>query len=372
MRILINALYLVSENLGGTWTYTSNLVSCVSGLRSDHEFIVLANRRTASGFELRGGKTKVMTVDLDVESRIKRVAWEQLALPKLVRDLRIDVLHSTGNTLPLRLKEKTVVTVADLQYTKYPENIPLARRMYLNWFVPRSVRRADLVIAISQHTKESIVHHFGVPAEKVKVIYLAGLSEKDSKQTLESREGSGARRPYLLSVGSSLPHKNLARLIRGYAKVASEIPHNLVIVGEGFDQRGDLHQTLVDTGLAGSERVQMRGFIGRSELLALYRQADAFVFPSLYEGFGIPAIEAMDSGCPVVAANCTVLPEVIANAGLFFDPLSVDSIAEALRKVCRSSTLREDLRTRGRLRAKQFSWEKMAAETVEAYEQVVG
>jgi glycosyltransferase involved in cell wall biosynthesis len=372
VRILINALYLLSENLGGTWTYTSNLISYVSGLGTDHEFVILANPRTASGFDLRGEKTRLVAVDLDVESRIKRVAWEQLALPRLVRDLRIDVLHSTGNTLPLRLKQKTVVTVADLQYKKYPENIPLARRMYLNWFVPRSVRRADLVIAISQHTKESILHHFNVAAEKIKVIYLAGLSEKDAKQTPESREGSGTKRPFLLSVGSSLPHKNLARLIRGYAKAASEIPHDLVIVGEGFDQRGALHQTLVDTGLAGSERVQMRGFIERGELLALYGQADAFVFPSLYEGFGIPAIEAMESGCPVVAANCTALPEVMADAGLFFDPLSVDSIAEALRRVCLDSTLREDLQARGRLRAKQFSWEKMAAETLQAYEQVAG
>jgi len=372
VRILINALYLVSENLGGTWTYTSNLVSYVSALRSDHEFVVLANGRTASAFELRGEKTRLVKVDLDVESRIKRVAWEQLALPKLVRDLRIDILHSTGNTLPLRLKEKTVVTVADLQYKKYPENIPLARRMYLNWFVPRSVRRADLVLTISQHTKESIMYHFGTPAEKIRVIYLAGLSEKDAEQMQASNEEVDVKQPYLLSVGSSLPHKNLPRLIEGFAKVAPAIPHNLVIVGEGFDQRSVLHQMLVNTGLAGSKRIQMRGFIGRRELLALYRRADAFVLPSLYEGFGIPAIEAMECGCPVVAANCTALPEVIANAGLFFDPLSVDSIAEALGRVCRSSTLREDLRARGQLRAKQFSWEKMAAETLQAYEQVAG
>lgn len=372
MRVLINALYLVSENLGGTWTYTSNLVSYVSGLRSNHEFVVLANPRTASSFELRGEKTKLLTIDLNVESRVKRVAWEQIMLPRLVRDLRIDVLHSTGNTLPLRLKQKRVVTVADLQYKKYPENIPVARRMYLNWFVPRSVRCADLVIAISQHTKESIVRHFGVPGQKVKVIYLAGLSGKDGYQALGSGEESGAQRPYLLSVGSSLPHKNLPRLIEAFAKVAPEIPHDLVIVGEGFERRGILHQTLVDTGLAGSGRVQMRGFIQRGELLALYRRADAFVFPSLYEGFGIPAFEAMESGCPVVAANCTALPEVIGEAALFFDPESVASIAEVLRSVCRSSALREDLRERGRIRAKQFSWEKMAAETLQAYEEVAG
>jgi glycosyltransferase involved in cell wall biosynthesis len=372
VRILINALYLVSENLGGSWTYTSNLIWHASGLQSDHEFVVLANDRTASSIEIQGARNKVIAVNIDVESRVKRVAWEQLTLPEFVRDLRIDVLHSTGNTLPLRLKQKRVVTVADLQYKMYPTNFPLARRLYLEWFVPRSVRRADLVIAMSQHTKESIVHHFGIPAEKIRVIYLGGLSEKDKESALGSREEHDVRRPYLLSVGSSLPHKNLARLIQGFAKVAPEIPHDLVIAGEGFDQRGVLHQTLADTGLAGSGRIQMRGFIGRRELLALYRRADAFVLPSLYEGFGIPAIEAMDSGCPVVAANCTALPEIIADAGLFFDPFSVDSIAEALRGVCLSSTVREDLRARGRLRAKQFSWEKMAAETLQAYEQVAG
>jgi glycosyltransferase involved in cell wall biosynthesis len=372
VRILINALYLVSENLGGTWTYTSNLIWHVSGLQTSHEFVVLANEKTASRIRVQGVRTKVVTVKIDAESRINRVTWEQLTLPNLVRHLGIDVLHSTGNTLPLRLQGKAVVTVHDLQYKMYPGNFPLARRLYLKWFVPRSIEHADLVIAISRHTKESIVRHFGTSADKIKVIYQAGLSENDKEQVFALREESVTDRPYLLSVGSSFPHKNLARLIKAFAKLAPDIPHNLVIVGEGFDQRGVLYQTLADTGLAGSERIQMQGFIERKTLLSLYRQADAFVFPSLYEGFGIPALEAMESGCPVVAADCAALPEVIANAGLFFDPLSVDSIAEALQMVCRSSSLRADLRARGQVRAQQFSWEKMAVETLQAYEQVAG
>lgn len=370
MRILINALYLASENFGGSWTYTSNLIWHVSGLQGNHEFVVLANEKMASRIRVQGVRTKVVTVKIDAESRIKRVAWEQLTLTNLVRDLGIDVLHSTGNTLPLRLQEKAVVTVHDLQYKMYPGNFPLARRLYLKWFVPRSIEHADLVIAISRHTKESVVRHFGTSADKIKVIYLAGLSQNDKEQASASGKEFVSNRPYLLSVASSLPHKNMARLIRAFAKLAPDIPHNLVIVGEGFDQRGVLPQTLADTGLAGSERIQMQGFIEREALLALYRQADAFVFPSLYEGFGIPALEAMESGCPVVAADCTALPEVIANAGLYFDPLSVDSTAEALRKICLDSTLRQSLRARGLLRAKQFSWEKMAVETLMAYEQI--
>jgi len=334
--------------------------------------VVVANEKTASRIRVQGDRTKVVTVKINAESRINRVAWEQLTLPNLVRDLDIDVVHSTGNTSPLRLHKKAVVTVHDLQYKMYPENFPLARRLYLKWFVPRSIERADLVIAISRHTKESIVRHFGTSADKIRVIYLAGLSENDKEQAFTLGKESAPPRPYLLSVGSSLPHKNLARLIKAFAKLAPDIPHSLVIVGEGFDQRGVLYQTLANTGLAGSERIQIHGFIEREALLALYRQADAFVFPSLYEGFGIPALEAMESGCPVVAADSTALPEVIANAGLFFDPLSVDSIAEALLKVCQNPTLRADLRARGQVRAQQFSWEKMATETLQAYEQVAG
>jgi glycosyltransferase involved in cell wall biosynthesis len=221
------------------------------------------------------------------------------------------------------------------------------------------LRRASKIICVSDLTRK----HANEQLDE-------GGLWRNEPETINSNEAVlerlGIERPFLLSAGSSMPHKNLPALIRAFALVARHIPHKLVIAGEPFSFSSDIFVAL---GCIGETRgrINVTGFIPREELLSLYRCADAFIFPSLFEGFGIPAVEAMESGCPVVSSNATSLPEVLGDAAEFFDPLSVESIAEAIKRVCLSKDLQNDLRQRGHERAKEFSWEKMARRTMEVY-----
>jgi glycosyltransferase involved in cell wall biosynthesis len=370
---LINAAFLTSESLGGSWTYASNLISSITRLPSPHEFIIVANRRFADRLSGDTSRSSNVLVDFDARAKLHRVAWEQWSLPRIVRQLGIDIVHSTGNVLPLLPCVPSIVTLHDLQYLEYPEYFSPTRRIYLRFVVPRSMCRASMIIAISEFTRESLHRMLNISTEKIRVVYEGGVSLKD--RSLQCDEQKVAQkfkltRPFYLSVGSSLPHKNLPRLIRAFASVVTDIPYDLVIVGEHSPHEHILQQTINAVGVANVGRVRLLGFISRQDLMCLYHRAEAFVFPSLYEGFGIPVLEAMDCGCPVLASNRTALPEIIGDAGILFDPTNVDDIARSLREIYRDPTVRSSLKEKGLKRAQEFSWQRMAEQTLQLYEEL--
>ncbi len=367
-RIIINTIFLASERIGGSWSYTYNLLRALEHGSNEIEFVVLVNQKISPLLASLDMEKKV--VPIDPESRILRVGLEQMSLPGILKRLSPAILHATGNVLPPRLPCKSVVTVHDFQYWYYPSNIALPRRMYLRYAVPDSLRRATRVICVSQATRNDAVKLYGVPSEKLAVIYEAGLWDGElatasREEDVRSRFSTQGR--FLLSAGTSHPHKNLPRLIQAFGMIAREIPHDLLIVGEPFRFRGPLHEAVTMLPSELKDRVKLNGFIPRSDLLALYRAADAFIFPSLFEGFGIPALEAMGCGCPVVASRSSSLPEVIGDAGEYFDPLNVEDMARTVRKVCCDTEVRDHLRSRGFARAREFAWEKMGRETLEVY-----
>ena len=173
-------------------------------------------------------------------------------------------------------------------------------------------------------------------------------------------------------MSSHLPHKNLDRLIAAFGRIREEVPHDLVLVGERFGNGSRIEELVRGANGGHPSRIKVTGFVSREDLLGLYQIADAFVFPSLFEGFGIPALEAMECGCPVVASRSTSLPEVMGQAGEFFDATDADDIARALKEVCGDPKLRDELRVRGFERAKEFSWERMGEETMELYHRIAG
>jgi alpha-1,3-rhamnosyl/mannosyltransferase len=374
VRVLINASYLISERLGGSWTLTAQLIHHLTSRANGHEFFVLVNDRVASTIPVSpvAGTRIIVPV---AESRVRRIAWDQTVLHRYVRSLRPDVYHSPGNTLPAGLTCRSVVTIHDLQVYHFPENFQRWRRWYLKTVLPMTVRAADRVIAISEFTRGDILARFRVPPEKVVTVMNGGLAGDELRAA--ARPGEAAAKyhlpeRFLLSVGSSLPHKNLLRMLQAYAGIASEIPESLVILGEALASRGPLLAFLESSGLQSSGRVRLLPFVPREDLLGLYGAASALVFPSLFEGFGIPAIEAMECGCPVVASNATSLPEVIGDAGLLFDPLKTEEMGIAMRTVCRDGDLRRQLVERGKVRAGNFSWQKNAEQTLRVYEDVAG
>jgi glycosyltransferase involved in cell wall biosynthesis len=265
------------------------------------------------------------------------------------------------------------LTIHDLIYRRFPGSIPLGARLFMRAVQPAVARRAERLIFPSRHAADDAVKYLGVREERVRVI-----PEGPGNDLRRVTDGAvidavlakyGARRPYVISVGRSYPHKNLAGLMRAFARVRA-MAHDvrLVLVGERFGAAGRLDRLTEELGLR--EAVVFTGFVSESELSALYSGAEAFAFASLAEGFGLPVLEAMTCGAPVVSSGATALAEVVGDAGLLADARDPEAFAAALSRVLGDAALREEYRRRGLARAAAFTWEAAARATLEVYREL--
>ncbi len=307
-------------------------------------------------------------------SPVARILWEQLVQPIEVIRLGIDLLHSLAFVQPLLRPCLSVVTIHDLSFILFPASFRRLNRLYLSHLTRLSVKEADMVIAVSQNTKRDLVRLFGLDEEKVCVIY-HGTNESFqpiASHPLENfRKRRGLPESFILFVGTMEPRKNLERLLEAFAQVKkdSKLPHKLVIAGP----RGWFSEkTLAAAERLGLEdEVLFSGYIPQKELPFWYNAAQAFVYPSLYEGFGLPVMEAMACGVPVITSNTSSLPEVVGEAGVKIDPYSVEELSRALQEVLTNKDLRSALIDKGLAQAKKFSWRKAAQETLAAYERAI-
>ncbi len=301
---------------------------------------------------------------------VVRIFWEQVVQPLALKKEKVDLLHALAFVTPLLSPCPSVVTIYDLSFLLYPESFKHSKRFYLGLFTRLSAKRARRIIAISESTKRDVVRLLGVPPEKVEVVY-CGIDEafrplaEDQVATFRSKRGLPER--FILFVGTIEPRKNVARLIEAFADLQTCKLANLKLVIGGAKGWFCEHvfARVEELGLEGD--VMFPGYIPVSELPLWYNAAELFVYPSLYEGFGLPPLEAMACGTPVVAANTSSLPEVVGEAGLTVDPLDVEGLAEAMRRALSDEALRQEMRERGLQRAKGFSWTKTARETVQVY-----
>lgn len=302
------------------------------------------------------------------------VVWHRLRLP-LVAELftgRVDVFHSPDFTLPPVWRARTLVTVHDLSFLRLPECFPDGLRRYLEAAVPRAVRRADHVIADSHNTRRDVMELLGAPGVKITVIH-PGVEPRFRPMTGESdRETLAAvRRKYnlperfILGVGTIQPRKNFTRLVEAFGILNL---HLVIAGGRGWLYEG-VFERVRALGLEG--RAHFLGFVDDADLPALYNLARLFAFPSLYEGFGIPPLEAMACGVPVVCSDTSSLPEVVGDAALTVDPLDVAALAEAMHRAIEDESLRASLVQRGLARAARFTWSKAAEELLEVYSSIV-
>ncbi len=288
----------------------------------------------------------------------------------------MDLFHATEHLLPRLSSVRTVFTLHDLIFLFHPETHKPLNRWFLTLMMPRFLRAADAVIAVSECTRRDAVRAYGIPEEKITVIY-EGVSPRFRPASPEAIQAVRAKyrlpERFILYVGTIEPRKNLTALLEAYAALQSRNTQHaarLVIVGkkgwlyEGFFRR------LRELGL--EERVYFTGYVPDEDLPALYSAADLFVFPSLYEGFGLPVLEAMACGVPVVCSNTSSLPEVAGDAALLADPTDIRALAAAMERALTDEALRASLRARGLERARQFTWEEAAKRTVEVYHQVLG
>jgi glycosyltransferase involved in cell wall biosynthesis len=301
---------------------------------------------------------------------VVRIFWEQAVQPFALRKESVDLLHALAFVTPLLSPCPSVVTIYDLSFLLYPESFKRFKRFYLGLFTRLSARKARRVIAISESTRRDVVRLLGVPPEKVEVVY-CGIDEafhplaEDQVAAFRSRRGLPER--FILFVGTIEPRKNVTRLIEAFANLQTcRLASLKLIIGgaKGWFYE-DVFARVEELGLGGE--VVFPGYIPVSELPLWYNAAELFVYPSLYEGFGLPPLEAMACGTPVVTANTSSLPEVVGEAGLTVDPLDVEALTEAMRQALNDEALRQEMRERGLKRAKGFSWTKAAQETVQVY-----
>ena len=299
-----------------------------------------------------------------------RILWEQFVQPRALCRAGIDLLHAMAFVGPLVCPCPLVVTVFDLSFLRYPQAFRPGNRLYLRLFTRVSVRRAQRVIAISKHTKADITHWLGVPPDRIEMVY-CGVEEcfhpLPTEEVLAFRQEKGLPEQFLLYVGTLEPRKNLSLLLRAYARLrtAGGTPPPLILAGARGWMCEDLFSQVEELGLRDS--VHFPGYVSLEELPLWYNAATCFVYPSLYEGFGLPPLEAMACGTPVLSSDAASLPEVVGDAGLLLDPLDEEVWARELARVLGRPDLRRELAERGLDRARRFNWGRAAEETVHVY-----
>jgi glycosyltransferase involved in cell wall biosynthesis len=304
-----------------------------------------------------------------------RIFWEQAIQPIALRQERVDLLHAMAFVSPLVSPCPTVVTVYDLSFLRYPESFRPLNRLYLRIFTGWSVRRARRVIAISHSTRQDVMRFLGKPGEQVDVVY-CGVDERfhpqDPLMVATFRREKGLPKRFILFLGTLEPRKNVVSLLEAYARlVASDgrsVPALVIAGAKGWFYK-EIFAAVERLGLAG--RVIFAGYVPEEEKPLWYNAAELFVYPSLFEGFGLPPLEAMACGAPVIVSDTSSLPEVVGDAGVKVPPGDVPSLADAMAAMLRHPTVRADWRHRGLDRAARFSWPEAARQTVRVYERAL-
>jgi glycosyltransferase involved in cell wall biosynthesis len=358
MHIGINALSFIAKQ-AGTSTYVNQLLREFAAMDTGHSFTAFIPTGTRALFATA---PHIRYIQLPVPQVLIRIIIEQLLLPILATVLRCNILHSVDNSAPLLMGRKNLVTVHDIYYIHFPQRFTFWKRNYLRIVVRLGVAISRAVITVSRCTRDDLMNHYHVKSSAIGVIYEGCKPLADCRDITVVRRNYSITAPYFLFVGTLEPGKNLLRLITAFQSLAADF--QLVIVGRWWKRYRETFRHVESLGLTG--RVIFTEYAPDAELGALYRNAVAFVLPSLHEGFGLPIIEAMDHGCPVCCSNTSCLPEIARDAALFFDPYDPDSIAAAMQTII-TPAVRNDLITRGRSRAKGFTWRKCAEQTLLAY-----
>ncbi len=369
MKVAFGADQLWASAPGGIGTYVRELAPALAG-SGDVDLTLWHCRSRDAGPDpawLRGFDA----VEVPAPIRTLYPQWNVLGRPKLPPAFdAFAVVHATGPAgVPPVRRAALVVTVHDLAHHRFPDRFPTAWRLLYGSGVRAAIRRADAIVAPSKATADDLADLSGADPAKVHVTPLAAALPATSEASADVCARLRVPMPYLLFVGTLEPRKNVVRLVRAYRQIAQEFPHALVLAGPDGWRVEELDDELSRNG---SGVVVRTGVVGDRDLDALYRGADLFAYPSSFEGFGLPVLEAMARGVPVVTSETPALAEVSGDAALRVDPEDVAGLADALARVLSDPSLREDLRGRGLARSATYSWEATARATLEAYRSAIG
>jgi glycosyltransferase involved in cell wall biosynthesis len=371
----LNLIFLVPGETGGMEVVARELIPALLALApAGMRFTAFVNREAASASDGPWGELlPAVTVPVNARDRRQWVMGEQALLPVMAARAGVGLMHSLASTAPAWGRFRRVVTVHDLIYARFPDAHAGIRDKGMRVLVPLGVRRSDRVIADSESTREDLLSLVGIPAERVDVVPL-GLGTVQRERPMAEREVREkfdlGERPVLLSLSAKRPHKNLLALIGALARLEPQQRPVLVLPGYATPHEAELRARALALGVEGD--VRFPAWVSAAELEGLWKITRAFLFPSLYEGFGLPVLEAMARGVPVACADASSLPEVAGEAALLFDPRSEEAIADALRRLLTDEALCGRLRRLGVERAARFTWERTAEGTLASYARVLG
>jgi glycosyltransferase involved in cell wall biosynthesis len=370
----LNLIYLVPGETGGMEVYARELIpALLAAAPSDVRFTAFVNREAAASEGPWGELLPAITVPVSSRSRPQWVAGEQALLAPLARRAGVELMHSLASTAPAWGPFRRVVTIHDLIYARFPEAHSGLRDKGMRVLVPLASRRSHRTIVDSESTRDDLVRLLGASPDRIDVVPLGlgavSRAQPLAEQGVRARFGLGGR-DILLSVSAKRPHKNLVTLIDALAAIPPESRPVLVIPGYPTWHEQELRDHTARIGVA--RDVQFLGWLTESELEGLWAIAKAFAFPSLYEGFGLPVLEAMARGVPVACSSASSLPEVAGEAALLFDPHDKAAIVQALTRLLADGSLRERLRERGLARAREFTWQRTAEGTLASYARALG
>ena len=305
-----------------------------------------------------------------VSNRLLRIGYEHLLMNNYSRRKKKHILHCPAYIRPWHCNSLSVITVHDIIALDFPEYCSLTNRSYFHFLLPRSILKASKIITMSHTVKRDILRKFKIDPNKIKVIYPGindiFLTTQSEEKLINTQKKYKLPEKFILYVGNIEPKKNILRLIESFDNLIHkyDVPHSLVVAGRFAWKYGDILEKITKLQ---TKRILFPGFIEQSDLPALYSLADLFVFPSLYEGFGIPPLEAMACGTPVIVSNAGALPETTGGCASIVDPLSVDSITSAMNELLQNQVLRNQFIIDGKEHIRQFKWSRSWFETSELY-----
>jgi len=363
MRIGLNLLYLIPNKVGGTETYARGLINALLKVDKKNDYYLFCNKENANTFTTKSN-FHVVVVPIHATNRFIRILSEQLLLPIYALIYRLDLLHSLGYTTPILVPCRSIVTIHDLNWHYHPEDFFPIEYFAWKFFVMFSAKCSDTIISVSQSTALSLITVLHIPKNKIITIY-SGVIIRDIKNKKLPHE-LNKYAPYLFTVSASYPHKNLITLLKVFNKIKTDYPQlNLLIVGLKGKASNEIMSFIDKNNL--NKRVIILGYVTNALLKKLYCNAKIFVFPSAYEGFGFPVLEAMAHKIPVVSSNAFSLKEIGSPVIDNISPFDVNTYIKSIKKILDDDTVNKNLVLKYRKHIKKFTWVNTARKHLLVY-----
>jgi glycosyltransferase involved in cell wall biosynthesis len=360
MKIGVNILPY--RKIGGPLVYAHNMLKALGEVDKENEYYLIGYKDLLSPLVFGFPNFHYIETSLNPFSEFQRVFVEQFTLPRILKKHKINLLYNLSVSSPLFWKGKIVSTVHDCTYRKYRQGRGLGAILYLETMFYLTPRLSKKVIAVSEFTKKELIKIYKIPTKKIKVIFEA-LPEIPQNGVSFSQLQSkfGIRKPYLFWIGVSMPWKNIPRLIDAFGQFSKKYPSYCLVLAGQLSQREEKNIKVQKNNIV------YIGKVSDQEKTGLYKNCSAFVFPSLYEGFGLPILEAQSLGVPIVTSNTASLPEVAGKGALYVNPYDTESIIKGMEAIVLDNRIRKELITRGFENVKKFSWQKSAEELLKVF-----